>query len=357
MKLLDNEMYMEDVRYAAGCSLPWDKLRDAKILITGAGGLIGSFAIDVLMEKNRACGLNCKVYALGRNKDTAKERFSDYRDNSLLAFLCHDVNSPLEEKTDEDFDFIIHLASCTHPTAYAKNPIATIAANVLGTGNLLEYAVKHHAKRFVFASSNEIYGENRGDVEFFTETYCGYIDSNTLRAGYPESKRCGEALCQAYRKEKGIDFVIPRFTRTYGPTMLMSDTKAISQFIKRAAKGEDVVLKSEGTQYYSYTYAADAAAGLFTVMLRGQCGEAYNIADGKSDIMLKDLAKIAAELGHVKVVFDIPDAAEKEGYSTATKARLDGSRIKGLGWEMKYDIREGMERTIGILREAGKGRQ
>lgn len=357
MKFLDNEMYMEDVKYVTERNLPWDKLQDKKVLITGACGLIGSFVIDVLMEKNKSCGMNCKIYALGRNKDAAKARFANYWDDPLFSFLCHDVNNPLEEKTDENFDYIIHLASCTHPMAYAGNPIATIAANVFGTDYLLRYAATHYAQRFVFASSNEIYGENRGDVELFPETYCGYINSNTLRAGYPESKRCGEALCQAYLKEKETDVVIPRFTRTYGPTMLMSDTKAVSQFIMKAVKGENIVLKSEGTQYYSYTYVADAVAGLFTVMLCGQCGEAYNIADIRSDVMLKDLAKIAAGISHTEVVFDIPDAVEKAGYSTATKARLDGSKLKSLGWNMKYDIHAGMERTIGILREVQKGRQ
>lgn len=342
---------MEDVRYAAECSLPWHKMQDKKILITGARGLIGSFAVDVLMEKNKDLGLNCKVYALGRNRETAKERFAKYWDNPSFCFLCHDVNDSLEDKTDESFDYIIHLASCTHPIAYARNPVATIVSNVFGTDNLLRYAVKHHGQRFIFASSNEIYGENRGDVELFEETYCGYINANTLRAGYPESKRCGEALCQAYLKEKAIDVVIPRFTRTFGPTMLMSDTKAVSQFILRAVKGEDIVLKSEGYQYYSYTYVADAVTGLFTVMLCGHCGEAYNIADSKSDILLKDLAKTASEISHTKVIFDLPDALEKMGYSTATKARLDGTKLKRLGWNMKYDVHSGMERTIRILKE------
>lgn len=351
MKLLENELYMEDVRYAADLGLPWERLQNKKILISGACGLIGSFAVDVLMEKNHLSGLQCRICALGRNEQAAKVRFADYWDNPLFCFLCHDVNDPLEEKTDEEFDYVVHLASCTHPVAYARNPIATIATNVLGTDNLLRYAAGHHVRRFVFASSNEIYGENRGDAELFTESYCGYIDSNTLRAGYPESKRCGEALCQAYIQEKGIDMVIPRFTRTYGPTMLMSDTKAVSQFIIKAAKGENIVLKSEGNQYYSYTYAADAAAGLFTVMLCGQCGEAYNIADTKSDIRLKDLAGIAAEISGTKVIYDMPDAVEKSGYSTATKARLDGDKLKSLRWNMKYDIREGIGRTITILRE------
>jgi nucleoside-diphosphate-sugar epimerase len=234
---------------------------------------------------------------------------------------------------------------------YSTDPIGTITTNIIGLGNMLDFACAHGAARFAFASSNEIYGENRGDTELFDEEYCGYINCNTMRAGYPESKRCGEALCQAYKAQKGLDVVIPRLTRSYGPTMLMSDTKAISQFIRKGIAEEDIVLKSAGTQYYSYTYVADAVSGLLTILLVGKNGEAYNIADKSSDIMLKDLAAIIAESVGKKVVFELPDAVEAAGYSTATKARLDGSKLKELGWKPRYDMEQGLSRTIKILKE------
>ena len=234
---------------------------------------------------------------------------------------------------------------------YATDPIGTITTNIIGLTNMLDFAVAHEACRFAFSSSNEVYGENRGDVEMFTEDYCGYINCNTMRAGYPESKRCGEALCQAYKAQKGLDIVIPRLTRSYGPTMLMSDTKAISQFIRKGIAGEDIVLKSTGTQYFSYTYMADAVSGLLTVLLCGESGEAYYIADVSSDIMLKDLAAIIAETAGKQVVFELPDAVEASGYSTATKARLDGSKLKALGWKPAYDITAGLRRTISVLKE------
>ena len=144
--------------------------------------------------------------------------------------------------------------------------------------------------------------------------------------------------------------VIPRFTRSYGPTMLMSDTKALSQFIKKGIAGEDIVLKSAGTQYYSYQYVADSVSGLLTILLCGESGEAYNIAEEHSDIMLKDLAAIIAGINGKSVVFEIPDAVESAGYSKATKARLDGHKLQALGWEPRYEIHTGIERTISVLK-------
>ncbi|MBP3495886.1 MAG: NAD-dependent epimerase/dehydratase family protein [Clostridia bacterium] len=348
--MISNPLYLEDIEYIASRKIAWDKLKNSTIMISGAGGLIGSLVIDAIMYKNKQEGLNCTVLALGRSKERAKEKFSSYWELDTFSFIEQDINKPLDNEKTPKADYIVHLASNTHPLQYSTDPIGTINTNIIGTANLLEFASYSSSKRVLFASSNEIYGENRGDVELFDEHYCGYIDSNTLRAGYPESKRCGEAMCQAYIKQKGLDVVIARLTRSYGPTMLMSDSKAISQFIKKGIAGENIVLKSEGNQYYSYTYVSDAVCGLLTVLLNGECGQAYNIADQKSDIRLKDLAKIISDFSGTKVVFELPDETERAGYSTATVARLDGSKIRKIGWEAKYDIKSGLERTLSILK-------
>lgn len=341
---------MEDVRFVSNQSFSWEKIKDKSIFISGATGLIGSFFIDVIFEKNLNDSLNCTIYALGRNMEKLKTRFSKYTGNSNLIFLPYDVQQPLVFNEIGKVDYVLHLASNTHPLLYSTDPIGTILTNVFGLKNMLDFSVDHNATRFAFASSNEMYGENRGDTELFNEQYCGYIDCNTLRAGYPESKRCGEALCQAYKTQKGLDIVIPRFTRTYGPTMSMTDTKAIAQFIKKGISGEDIVLKSNGTQFYSYSYVSDAVSGLLTILFNGENGEAYNIADESGDIMLKDLAKIIADYNEKEVVFEIPDAVEAAGYSKATKARLNGNKLKALGWKPQYDIKSGIERTINILK-------
>jgi len=348
MHLMTHPRYQQDLRQTALCPIEWERLENSTILISGATGMIGSFLVDVLMYRNANFGQNCTVYALGRNLQKLRERFAAYENKPQLQFVVCDINAALPQDLPK-MDYIFHAASNTHPVAYATDPIGTITTNIIGTYNLLELAALQGAKRFVFASTVEVYGENRGDCDSFSETDCGYIDCNTLRAGYPESKRAGEALCQAYIQQKQLDVVIPRLSRTYGPTMLMSDTKALSQFIKKGIAGEDIVLKSAGTQFFSYSYVADAVSGILYCLLRGQCGQAYNIADAASDISLRDLAGLIAGQCGTKVVFEIPDAVESAGYTKATKATMSSQKLQQLGWRAQYDIRAGISGTLQIL--------
>lgn len=376
MRLLESELYQKDLAAVTSLDLPWDRLAGRSVMISGATGMIGSTLIHVLMKKNREDGLGCHIYALGRNVSKAHSRFQEYWDDKDFTFIQCDIDdedgmraafaaaglTAAGEKAEaasagagdqqpRRVDYVFHAASNTHPVAYATDPIGTVLTNIIGLNNLLKFAADQKAERFAFASSNEIYGENRGDAELFDEKYCGYIDCNTMRAGYPESKRAGEALCQAYIRQRGLDVVIPRFTRSFGPSLLKTDTKALSQFIHKGVAGEDIVLKSAGTQYYSYTYVCDAVAGLLYVLLLGTCGEAYNIADRGCDIRLKDLAQIIADYAGRKVVFEIPDATEAAGYSKATKALLDSSKLQRLGWKAQFDMKTALQHTIDILRE------
>ena len=137
---------------------------------------------------------------------------------------------------------------------------------------------------------------------------------------------------------------------TYGATLLSDDTRAASQFLLKTAYGKDIVLKSTGEQHYSYMYAADAVTGLLTVMLKGKCGEAYNIADKGSDIRLKDLAELIAAKSGKKVVYELLDETEKSGYSTTAKARLDSTKLRKLGWKAAYNIDKGIGNTLSIIK-------
>ena len=346
-----SEKYLQLIAYTVDNSIEWDRMRNKAFLIIGATGLIGTFFVDILMYANRLHELGITISAVSRNEETARRRFIDYLDCDSFRYVKHDINHPLS--FDYKCDYVIHGASNTHPIAYATDPIGTIQTNVTGTNNVLEYSVKQKNARVMFISSVEIYGENRGDVRRFNENYCGYLDSNTLRAGYPESKRVGEALCQAYMQKYGLDVVIPRLSRVYGPTMSFGDSKAIAQFINNAVHKENIVLKSQGTQMYSFIYVADAISALLYVLLYGKCGEAYNISDEKSDFMLKDLAHMLADASNVEVVYELPNDIEKSGYSTSTVALLDNSKLKELGWSGKFAMDKSICQTVDILCELG----
>ena len=125
----------------------------------------------------------------------------------------------------------------------------------------------------------------------------------------------------------------------------------MAQFIKKAIAGEDIVLKSEGKQLYSFLYAADAVSAMLWVLLQGKTGEAYNAADERSDITLWELANVIAAKAGTSVCYELPEESERKGYSTATKALLDGNKLKKLGWKAQHDLTMGIEETIRILRE------
>lgn len=340
--MMRTDGYRNDLERISAREHPWGRLSGRDVLVTGASGMIGSVLTDVLM--NKASEYDFHVIAMSRDMDRLKDTFPHHSER--LKLVSHDVNLPME---DISCDTVFHCASNTHPMAYSTDPIGTITTNVIGLKNLLDMMSEVGDGRFVFASSVEIYGENRGDVEAFDESYCGYIDCSSLRSGYNESKRVGEALCHAYGSQKGLDFVIPRLSRVYGPSVRPDDSKAMSQFLFKAVSGQDIVLKSKGTQLFSYCYVMDAVDAMLHLFFNGISGEAYNVSGKDSDITLLSLVRRISEIAGVDVVFDIPDETESRGYSKATKAVLDISKIRSTGWGPTYTLDEGLLRTIDDL--------
>ena len=261
----------------------------------------------------------------------------DYLEN-----LAVDVCNPIDYTGD--VDFVLHLASNTHPKQYAEDPIGTILTNIDGCNNLLRLAVEKKA-RFLLASSVEIYGQ--GTEKPMDERYCGYIDCNQARAGYNEAKRTCEALTQSYRQRFGIDAVIVRLARVFGPDK-KKDTKAMSQFMDKAVLGDEIVMKSYGKQRYSYVYIADAVSALIKILLDGVDGEAYNISDDDDGRTLRGYAEYLATLSNQKVKFEIED---NSAVSKATFALMDTTKLKALGWIPLYTVCQGLKETYTIKRQ------
>lgn len=323
----------EDIEKVATLPYNWGVLEKKNVLISGGTGFIGSFIVNVLAYRNEHFNSGTHVVTLSRH--------SHPNFNSVENVVC-DINNPI--RYDGPIDFIIHLASNTHPSQYSSDPVGTITTNVIGCNNLLKLGVEKKTKRFLLASSVEIYGQ--GKDEPMKEDCCGYIDCNKARSGYNESKRVCESLCQSYLAQYGIGCVIGRLSRVFGADN-KKDTKAIAQFMDKALNGEDIVLKSYGRQRFSYSYVADAASGLLKVLLDGKNGEAYNISEEDEGLTLGEYATFIANLADKKVTYDIQDV---KGASNISYAILDTLKIKQIGWSPLFKVSEGLERTYHIYK-------
>ncbi len=337
----NNILYKEDIQRAK--DVPGvERLQGKCFLITGATGLIGHHLIDVLMSLSEV-----RVIAVGRSREKAERILGEYFSDARFSFLEQDVKEPFPSSLK--VDYIVAGASNTHPRAYSTYPIDTIMTNIDGTKNALDLAVRCGAE-VLFTSSTEIYGTSRDNAPF-REGDTGILDLSKARSCYTEAKRVCEALCQSYISERSALVKIVRLSRIFGPTMLLSDSKASSQFILKALSGEDIVLKSEGNQYFSYTYVTDAVRAILTVMLQGAVGEAYNVSVDACNIKLKDFARICANHSNKEVVFDLPDEVERKGYSIAQYSILDNKKIQSIGFVPAYVIEDAICRTIDILKE------
>ena len=325
----------QDIERIAALDYDWARFDGKTVLISGGTGFIGQFIIEVFKCRNKEYGNRIHVISLSRRGGNSEPD---------VKYASADVTKPIT--VDRKVDYILHLASNTHPKQYSADPVGTVTTNIFGTYNLLNFAVERNVTRFLLASSVEVYGD--GSTEPMAEDYCGYIDCNTWRAGYNEAKRLSESLCQSFIAQYGVDCVIARLARCFGADK-KDDSKAMAQFMGCALRGENVVLKSEGKQRYSYCYVADAASGIIKTLLDGPCGNAYNISDDDEGKTLGDYAKFIAGLGGVKAVFDL-SGANNQGVSKAVRALVDTDKIKAIGFKPLYTVSKALERTYSILK-------
>lgn len=341
--ILDSHLYQFSICSVAKNLPPIN----GRFLITGASGLIGSCLIDILMAAKYYSNSKVEIIAVGRNKIKLEHRFYHYKNNEfhiLEQDVCHPIN------IDQDLDYIIHAASNADPRSYALYPAETIVTNIYGTKNILDLA-KQHSSRVLFTSTFEIYGRQHNTSTYIESYSDGILDFNHLRSAYPESKRCSELLCNAYYDEYHVDSVIARLSSIYGPTMHSHDNKAHAQFIRNAVNGENIILKSSGSQKRSYTYVIDAVTALLTVLFKGTSGEKYNISNEHSIASIAQVAQLAAKAASTSVKFDIPTELEKKGFSKPQDSILNNQKLKSLGWNASYSLERGLSESISILKE------
>lgn len=344
MNLHESKTYISDLDVAIEQTVGLEKLKGKKMLITGATGTIGSFVVDVLLRYNQTENTDISVCVAGRNVEKIEKLYYGFGE---ITALSYDINN--EIGFDVPVDYIIHAAGNAHPAAFNSGPVETIIGSINSTYNLLRYARKYSTKRLLYISSGEVYGQGNLDVDEFDEAYAGYLDMQSPRSCYPSSKRAAENLCASYSRQYGLETVVVRPCHTYGPFITPSDNRANVQFIRNVLDGEDIVMKSAGVQMRSYNYIADCVSAILTVLINGNSGEAYNIANPYCRVTIAGLAETIAKAVGRRVVFDNPDAVDFANRTPIEKQVLSSKKIEALGWKGAFTVRTGIKHTIDIL--------
>lgn len=338
-----NTVQIEDYRQLGEQSyINWDQISNAKILITGSTGLIGSNLVNAVAFSSRQKGLGIKLILPVRNVDAAKKQFG-WTEAKVLPY---ELGSEL--KINEDIDYIVHLASPTDSKYFTEKPVDTMLANIEGYRALLEWSASHPVKKFIGISSMEVYGfpEKGRSVK---ENELGAFETMNARNSYPLAKIACEALCNSYWVQYGVPTVILRATQTFGPGVKYDDGRVFAQFMRCAIEGKDIVLKSPGLTERPYLYTADAVSAILVSLLKAEPGQAYTVANPDTYCSIKTMAQTVADKiadGKINVVFDIEDDIEKLGYAPTLYMNLDVGKMRSLGWKPRYSIETMFDRMV-----------
>ncbi len=347
--IYDSKQWIQDIDTVIRILPELDAVAGKSILITGAAGLICSSVVDILFRYNDTHEKKIQILAAGRWHKEMYGRFNDMVDRDDFTFVAYDA-SKTNNYLDVHADYIIHGASNASPDMIVKEPVETMLSNFLGMKYLLDYAKESGSKRILYISSSEVYGAKPGD-EPYKEGEYGYIDLLKSRNSYSIGKCAAETMCVSYADEYGIESVIVRPGHVYGPTASPHDVRVGSAWAYAVAKGEDLIMKSDGSQIRSYVYCLDCASAMLKVLLSGENCHAYNISNPESIITIKELGELLAKAGNVGLKVELPTESEKKGFNPMRNSSLEATNLLELGWKGCFNAEEGLKHTVEILKE------
>ena len=335
---IKNKIIFDDITAILEADLPWKKLKNKSILISGGNGFIASYIIKSLLKANIKYKLGLKLTSVIRKKSKSKIK------NTNLKVIKTDLTNFSASMLPKS-DIVIHAASKASPKYFEKYSTDIIKTNTLATINLLEFAKKVKSEKFLYISSGEVYGEIENCNTSIKEDFYGKINHLNKRSVYAESKKLGELICNNYTGSNKLNVLIVRPFHTYGPGVNLKDGRVYADFISSVVEQKNILLKSKGDSQRPFCYITDAIIGLFTVLLKGKKSNAYNIANPNCEVKIKDLALVLANIIPNKRV-EVKYAKEKHSSNPLKRQKVSIDKIKMLNWVPKVGIREGFQRTI-----------
>lgn len=321
-----------------------ENIADSKILITGATGLIGSSLVHCLLALDKNIKITCPVRNISKAYSIYNDRFNEinFIEGDLLNFLNN-----LSE--DDHYEYVIHFASPTVGKYMTEHPVETYMLAIDSTRAILEYGRKNDVKGIVYVSSLEYYGQNFDD-KIITEEVQGYVDNTAARSSYPLGKRAAEYLCAAYSQQYGVNVKIARLTQTFGAGVAADDNRVFAQFARSIICETDIVLHTKGDSAKPYCYTTDCVSAILYILLKGNKGEAYNVANSKTYISIRELAEFLRDNFNPNVRVILEEHPEM-GYAPVTKLHLSTEKLESLGWKPQYNLKDMFSRLIDYLKE------
>ena len=345
----ENQLVVDDLKNVASDKvIPWEKLDNKSVLVTGATGLIGSLVVKALLYRADVSDKNITVGAFIRNEGKADKVLGNLKkDHANLVYEIGDLSEGLN--LSRKYDYIVHAASATGSKDFIEKPVETILTTIESTKNFLKYAKDNSIDSMVYISSMEVYGEI--PHETVKEEDFGLLNWMNLRSSYPQSKRLAETLCLSYCSEYGVPVKIVRPTLTFGPGVSKEDNRVFAQFARAVINKTDITLLTKGGTKRDYLHTADAVRGILSILLLGKNGEAYNLSNQDSYCTIYEMAQMCCGLANneISVKFDL-DPEKSKCYPKEQKIQLDNSKYLALNNSPKTSITGIYEKLISYMK-------
>jgi dTDP-glucose 4,6-dehydratase len=319
------------------------RLAGRRILLTGGTGFVGSWLLETLTAAVDQLGLDATALVLSRRPDLFERKHPHLAAHPAVRLVKADVRSVPADVVGSigTVDMIVHGASASAAAGDALSPFDVIDTIVDGMRSMLRVAAGSGRVPFLLLSSGAVYGA-RGD-QALDETYPVAPLASSPTSAYGEAKRLAEVMGSVATAEGVADVATARLFTFVGPHLPLDQNFAVGNFLADALAGRDIEVAGDGTAVRSYLYAADLAAWLWAIAVRGTAGRCYNVGS-EVPTTIAELAGAVASLegGRPSVVI------RGERRAGAAPARYLPSTLRAraeLGLEETVTLRDALRRT------------
>jgi nucleoside-diphosphate-sugar epimerase len=309
------------------------KLSGVRVFMTGGTGFFGRW----LLESFQVLSERAEIMVLTRDPSAFHAEVPHLANVRLCVGDVRNFEFP-----DFTPDYIIHAATPSTTGLATTDPAQTLDIILAGTQRVLEFARRAGARRLLLTSSGAVYGALPPELMHVGEDFTGSPDPLSPRSAYGEGTRVSELLCVL----SGVPTVVARAFAFVGPHLPLDRHFAIGNFIRDGLAGGPIRISGDGTPLRSYLHAADLAIWLWTILLRGQPGRAYNVGDDRA-LTLAQVARLVADYFHT----DIEIAKAATPGSPAQRYVPSTLRAQEeLGLKTRIPLEEALDRTVRWLK-------